>query len=734
MKPATPCIACGHELPPGAKSCPHCGAEQPAPADAAAATDLESAAREPDSATQAAESPAPVKPAKRTRRAKTAKPVEPAIAVEEPPAEVAAAPEGDGADATESAKKPAKRARRPKPVAAVAAVEPVAPVVERVAAIEQVEAVEAAVEAVEPIKPVAPPEPAVVAESAAALALPPELEGVDPALLADMFDAIANFQATPAAKVEPPAAPAVAPEPPVATPIPDAPGDNAVIVEPAVTVAQPAEPEPAPPAAIAEPAETPRPKPASEPQVQPVQEPEPRPEPASSPSPTPEPRPDPESKPEPKPEPELKPAQAELEAEPKLEPESKPVPEPEPSSEPVAPSESTPESQSVPQPALASEAKPSPEPAPEPAPKPVPKPGPAAKARAGLLAFASALRSRKGLYVAGSVLVVALAGGGGYWAWSQKKIADEQAAQLQRQQEAELIRKAQEEQRRLDEEAAEKARLQAAQQAALDAEEQARQEAEAEEAARLAMAERIKNSRRSRERTGYASGHPIQPLARDSRHTPPMYGYGPGGAALSSGQALGIKPPEPPRREPEAPQQAPSWIAAAGQNPLTGASGEQLLALAAQCKSLGDCVNVMLAASEPYEREAVQAALLRLPSFNQARPVAGVDGSSPEALVYRASALIDQQQTDEAERLLGTALALEPSNPASWIAVADLLVVKGQRGAATHALILAYELWPNKMKARQFFERQAAGADRIELRPAYQAALRAVQMVRLRAK
>ena len=449
-------------------------------------------------------------------------------------------------------------------------------------------------------------------------------------------------------------------------------------------------------------------------------------------------------------------------AKPSEPPESKPEPEsavptpesqPEPKAEEAQPapeSESTSESKSAPRPALVpeSEAGFRPEPELEPSASVPAVPAPAAKAKAKekekapsrISALTSALRSRKGLYVAGSVLVAALAGGGGYWAWSQKQIADEQAAQLLQQQEADLIRKAQEQQRQLDEEA-EKAKLDAEDQAALAAaeqaaaEQQARQEAQADEAARLAEIERRK-ARASRANAWSAYDHPPgQSFERDSQHATPMREPRPS-ASMPSWKAP-AKLPEPPRREAEAipsPPPTPVWIAAAVQNPLAGASEEQMVAIASQCKSLGDCVSVMLAASEPYEREAVQAALLRIPSFNPGRSATSIDMSSPETLVYQASALIDQGRSDEAERLLGSALALEPSNPANWIAMADLLAVKGQRGAASHALILAYELWPNRLKARQFFERQAVSADRAELRPAYQAALRAVQMVRLRAK
>ena len=101
-----------------------------------------------------------------------------------------------------------------------------------------------------------------------------------------------------------------------------------------------------------------------------------------------------------------------------------------------------------------------------------------------------------------------------------------------------------------------------------------------------------------------------------------------------------------------------------------------------------------------------------------------------QQLGTNAERLVDRMA--EAEQVVDRALLADPANSRVWMALADLMAVKERRQEATRALILAYELAPDKAKTRRYLENSAKNAARISLRSVYQAAVNSLFSIRLR--
>jgi tetratricopeptide (TPR) repeat protein len=108
------------------------------------------------------------------------------------------------------------------------------------------------------------------------------------------------------------------------------------------------------------------------------------------------------------------------------------------------------------------------------------------------------------------------------------------------------------------------------------------------------------------------------------------------------------------------------------------------------------------------------------------------DPSHAGALSLLVQSLLRRSEFEESGRLLATALAIDPSRTSTWIEVADLFALKGNRATASSAMILAYRLWPDKIRAQRYFQDRAQNDERLELRPIYQSALRSIQTIPLR--
>lgn len=198
---------------------------------------------------------------------------------------------------------------------------------------------------------------------------------------------------------------------------------------------------------------------------------------------------------------------------------------------------------------------------------------------------------------------------------------------------------------------------------------------------------------------------------------------------------------------------------------LASETPERLLDRANQCKSAAECAMVMLAGAGVSSDDVIQAALGKAASFtraqygdrgtslefenqglaehkagNYARAVewleqaVAADPSSPVARTSLASSLMRARQFERGAYVLESSLALDPSRTATWIEMAHYFSLRGDGSSAVNAMTVAYKLWPNKRLAKAYFRSQSTADERPELRPIYQAALRSVEVIPLRAK
>lgn len=193
------------------------------------------------------------------------------------------------------------------------------------------------------------------------------------------------------------------------------------------------------------------------------------------------------------------------------------------------------------------------------------------------------------------------------------------------------------------------------------------------------------------------------------------------------------------------------------------ATPEELVTHASQCSGINPCAMVMMAAADPHNEAAIQAAMAKAQAYNRAptgnrkaaanlsqqgqaeqqrgnhqraielfRQALASDPSHAGTLSLLAQSLLSRGELEESGQVLASALAIDPSRTSTWIEVADLFALKGNNEIAHNAMVLAYRLWPDKVRARRYFQASAQNDERPELRPLYQSALRSIQKISLR--
>lgn len=417
---------------------------------------------------------------------------------------------------------------------------------------------------------------------------------------------------------------------------------------------------------------------------------------------------------------------------------------------------------------------------------------------------------KRWIYAGAASLVIAGAGGIGYWGWSQKAVIDEQASVIARYQQETLIRLADEARKKAEEEAA------AVAAAAEPAPEPESPPAPAEAAApatvkTTAPASRtVEIAKTSQSQPGTeVKPPPAKPKARPdedavpavptpfmrevtyhaprARSTPEEASRMPvleAHAPRTRSAPVEKLAPVEVRSEPVAmvaanssPNPSPSYkpatqasepsISISADMSLRArymtATPEELVAYASQCPGINPCAMVMMAAADPYNEAAIQAAMAKAQSYNRTqtgnrkaaaslsqqgqaeqqkgnhqlaielfRQALASDPSHAGTMSLLAQSLLSKGELEEGGKVLASALAIDPSRTSTWIEVADLFALKGNNEIAHNAMMLAYRLWPDKVRARRYFQASAQNDERPELRPLYQSALRSIQKISLR--
>ena len=467
-----------------------------------------------------------------------------------------------------------------------------------------------------------------------------------------------------------------------------------------------------------------------------------------------------------------------------------------PSEEASAPAQTTAALETVPAPAPAKAPDPALEPQDLPSPQP-PEPKlhhepefPPISAEplpaADLEPVSAVKKYKRWIYAGAASLVVAGAGGIGYWGWSQKAVIDEQASVIARYQQETLIRLADEARKKAAEEAA--AVAAAAEPEPEPAPEPESPPAPAEAAAPASRAVEIAKASQSQPGTEMKPP-PAKPKARPSENAVPAVPTPFMREATYHAPRTGSAPveklaPVEVRSEPVAmvaanssPNPSPSYKPAtqASEPSLSisadmslrarymTATPEELVAYASQCSGINPCAMVMMAAADPYNEAAIQAAMAKAQAYNRAqtgnrkaaanlsqqgqaeqqrgnhqravelfRQALASDPSHAGTMSLLAQSLLSRGELEESSKVLASALAIDPSRTSTWIEVADLFALKGNNEIAHNAMVLAYRLWPDKVRARRYFQTSAQNDERPELRPLYQSALRSIQKISLR--
>jgi tetratricopeptide (TPR) repeat protein len=184
----------------------------------------------------------------------------------------------------------------------------------------------------------------------------------------------------------------------------------------------------------------------------------------------------------------------------------------------------------------------------------------------------------------------------------------------------------------------------------------------------------------------------------------------------------------------------------------------ELLARAAKC-TIKDCLNVLFAATQPRNSEAIQVAAGRYGEFNSLktgdRPTsrglnnqglaqlrsgnvngaidlfnraALADPNDSEIMGNLAYALIQAGRLDDAEKALNIAILINPRRTATYGALAEFFAKKPNASdTAVRSLQLGYEFSGNRDKTLQFYADSAMTSDRPEMRPIYTEAVRRIR-------
>ena len=286
------------------------------------------------------------------------------------------------------------------------------------------------------------------------------------------------------------------------------------------------------------------------------------------------------------------------------------------------------------------------------------------------------------IYAVVGVLIAAIVGGGGYWGWTQKTAADEQAVQLAKQQADEQKRKEDEDLQNKLKEAEEKGRKEAENKAIQEAAERAAQgKAQQENAARQTQAQ-------PQQQTA------VDDLVERATKCENLQ-------ACMKFMLDGVDP-----RIPAVIQAAATKLSEYNK----AQRGDRKAARALNTKGLDE-----------FKNSNYPAAIDLLKQASVADPL-DVEIQSNLGFVALRSNLVDV-----AAGALGKALLLDPRRTSTWVSTAEFYVIKGNSSSAVRAVLLGYEFSANKDKSMAFFEDKSITAERVEMRSIYTSVIKMVK-------
>jgi hypothetical protein len=310
------------------------------------------------------------------------------------------------------------------------------------------------------------------------------------------------------------------------------------------------------------------------------------------------------------------------------------------------------------------------------APVPTPVPVPVRKSRAGLYSLVVAV-------------LIAGAGGAGYWGWTQKVKADEAAALIAKQ--------LADEQQRKDEEAQ---KLKAAEETGrAEAEAKAKADADATAAA----------ARPSEETSRSAAAEQVQQKPAAQPQPKAIFEKASQCKSVPECVAAMLDSAEP--RYPEAIQAGAAKLSEFN----NAKKGDRRTARDLNKRGLEQFANSKLAEAVDLLRKAAVA-----------------DPSDIEIASNLGHVLLQANRVDDAASVLANALMLDSRRTGSWISIAEFFVAKDGKDLSLRALLLAYEFSGNKEKTIIFYEDKAITADRVAMRPVYASAIQKLKQSAIR--
>ena len=283
-------------------------------------------------------------------------------------------------------------------------------------------------------------------------------------------------------------------------------------------------------------------------------------------------------------------------------------------------------------------------------------------------------KSKTALYAAIGILLVTIAGGAGYYGWTQKKAADELTAQVAKQQAEEQKKKADEELQAKLKEAEERGRKDAAEKARQEAIQNANQQAQAQVQA-LQPAAVTSILERASTCEGYKKCFDIMLEAVSPRVS----------------EAINV--------------------ASARIGELNKAQrGDRKKARDLNTKGLDE-----------FKKNNYPVAIDLLKQAGATDPLDVEIQSNLGFVALRAN------DTNVAADALTKALQIDPRRTSTWIPLAEVLVILNTSDTAIRAVLLGYEFSQNKEKSMAFFEDKANTAERVEMRPIYAAVIQKIK-------
>jgi tetratricopeptide (TPR) repeat protein len=182
-----------------------------------------------------------------------------------------------------------------------------------------------------------------------------------------------------------------------------------------------------------------------------------------------------------------------------------------------------------------------------------------------------------------------------------------------------------------------------------------------------------------------------------------------------------------------------------------------LIERASSC-AIENCVEVLFLSVQPRNVEAISLVASRISQLNPAqtgnRPVARdlntkglaqlrvgnidrainllanaaqADPNDAEVMSNLGYALVQSGRLEEADKILTSAIYVNPRRTATWGAVGEYFVKKNIVEAAIRSFLLGYEFSSNREKTLQFYSETAANPDKSELRPTLIEVIRRIQ-------